>query len=44
MMIMKERSWDIPAPNSHYGVIVWSLASKVKVEKYIGSKLFEPLC
>ena len=43
-MIMKERSWDIPAPNSHYGVIVWSLASKVKVEKCIGSKLFEPLC
>ena len=43
-MIMKERSWDIPAPNSHYGVIVWSSAFKVKVEKCIGSKLFEVLC
>ena len=41
-MIMKERSWDIPAPNSHYGVIVWFLAFRVKVEKCILSKTFEP--
>ena len=35
----EERSWDIPAPNSNYGVIVWSSALRVKVEKCIESNL-----